>query len=292
MRLAIASGKGGTGKTTVAVNLATILAGLGQEVTLADCDVEEPNAHIYLGADWLYQEQQSVPVPQIDTSACLGESCLKCVQECRFKALIWMVDAVMVFPELCHSCGLCQYLCPSGAISEGIRNIGLLRSAKSRGISLVGGLLRVGEAMAPPLIKRVKETADANAGLQIVDAPPGASCPVIASVEDADYVVLVAEPTPFGLHDLRLTVELLKSLRLPFGVVINRDGMGDGRVDDFLAEADIPVLARLPHSQKAASISSKGQLLVERHEDFLGYFEQLWSAIQSFSPRVESSESR
>ncbi len=280
MRLAVASGKGGTGKTTVAANLAAYLTKKGQTVSFIDCDVEEPNAHFFLNPIWKNEEDQFVPVPQIDQETCLGESCQKCSQECRFNALIWMVNSIMVFPELCHSCGLCQYLCPVDAISDTTRNIGTLRIGESNGIKMCGGLLRIGEAMAPPLIKKVKDAAD-QSDIHIIDAPPGTSCPVIESLDGCDYVVLVAEPTPFGLFDLQLTVQLMNKLNYPFGVVINRDGMGDEKVEEYLQKENVPILARLPHTDAAARAYSKGRLLIEEFPEFDNYFEELWNNISA-----------
>ena len=280
MRIAIASGKGGTGKTTVAVNLACYLQNLGQQVTLLDCDVEEPNCHYFLTPEWDFQQAHNVPVPQIDHSACQGESCLKCVQECRFNALIWMVDHIMTFPELCHGCGLCSYICPEGAISESTRETGIMRGGKARGIQLYSGSLNVKEAMAPPLINRLKSLAP-DTETVILDAPPGTSCPAVATIHDADFVVLVAEPTPFGLHDFKLSVEVLKQLGLPFGLVINRDGMGDGSLLAYAEGEDIPILARLPHSREAAFAYSTGSILIEEISEFRDLYRDMANSINS-----------
>ena len=285
MRLAIASGKGGTGKTTVAANLAVYLSSLDKRVSFVDCDVEEPNAHFFLQPRWSREETQTVPVPSIDEEACLGESCRKCIAECRFNALIWMVRSVLVFPELCHSCGLCEYICPANAVSFTTRDIGTLRLGQGKGAHLSGGLLRIGEAMAPPLIRKVKAAAPAG-DVQIVDAPPGSSCPVIESLEGADYVILVAEPTPFGLFDLRIAAELMRKSKHPFGVVINREGMGDEQTERFLEAESIPVLARFPYSPEAATSYSRGELLIETQPGFRELYDQLWSALQA---RVEEA---
>ncbi len=280
MRIAIASGKGGTGKTTVAVNLACYLQGQGREVTLVDCDVEEPNCHYFLSPEWDFQQAHDVPVPQIDHQACRGESCLQCVRECRFNALIWMVNHVMTFPELCHGCGLCSYLCPEGAISETTRETGTMRCGTARGIRLCSGSLNVREAMAPPLINRLKTLAPER-GTVILDAPPGTSCPAVATVHDADYVILVAEPTPFGLHDFKLSVDVLKQMELPFGLVINRDGMGDDSLLRYAEKEGITVLARLPHSREAARAYSTGGILIEEMPEFAEQYQNMAETLQA-----------
>ena len=280
MRIAIASGKGGTGKTTVAVNLACYLRNLDREVTLVDCDVEEPNCHYFLSPEWDFQQPHNVPVPSIDQDVCRGESCLLCVRECRYNALIWMVNHVMTFPELCHGCGLCSFLCPEGAISETTRETGMMRCGSARGIRLCSGSLNVKEAMAPPLINRLKALAPERETV-ILDAPPGTSCPAVATVHDADYVILVAEPTPFGLHDFKLSVDVLKQMELPFGLVINRDGMGDNSLLDYARQEGISVLARLPHSREAAKSYSTGKILIEDLPDFTEQYEQMVNTIYS-----------
>ncbi|NCC24530.1 MAG: (4Fe-4S)-binding protein [Deltaproteobacteria bacterium] len=283
MRIAIASGKGGTGKTTVAVNLAALLAGKGLKVQLADCDVEEPNAHFFLGLEWAEERSEFAEVPEIDTGLCQGESCLACVRECRFKSLIWMAGEVMVFPELCHSCGLCALVCPAKAVSWGQRELGQYRHGLGRGVHVHGGLLRIGEAMAPPLIHKVQAEALKNpSDVLILDSPPGTSCPVIASIEDADYVILVTEPTPFGQHDLRLAVELVRQLGLPFGVVVNRSGMGgDEALDVWLRDEAIKVLARIPHSMESAQKYSSGRLLIDEDDSLTSIFETIWDSVKT-----------
>ncbi|ACS80570.1 P-loop NTPase [Maridesulfovibrio salexigens] len=279
MKIAIASGKGGTGKTTVAVNFAAYLDSLGKSVSFTDCDVEEPNAHFFLNPDLSEEKDEFLPVPAIDEEKCLGESCRKCIELCRFKSLIWMVDSVLSFSELCHGCGLCELACPADAISEGKRLIGTTSTGKAGNIDFTRGLLRIGEAMSPPLIKAVKNISP-RAEINILDCPPGTSCPVVESIDDTDFVVLVTEPTPFGLHDLNLAVQLMQTLNMPCGVVINRAGMGDDRVEKYLAEKKVPLLGSLPHSREAASSYSKGDLLYENIPGFKDEFARIWSSIQ------------
>ncbi len=284
-RIAIASGKGGTGKTTVAVNLAALASENGTPVALVDCDVEEPNCHLFLRPRWDIQEERTIPVPVVDMDKCRGESCKECVKQCRFKAMIFMAGEVMVFPELCHACGLCYACCPADALSVGARTIGSLREgeAERAPIRFVDGLLRIGEAMSPPLIEEVKaHAASAHPGaLQLWDCPPGTSCPVIKALNGADYAVLVAEPTPFGLHDLTLAVETLRHLGIPFGVALNRDGMGDDRVRDYLIREDIELLGSLPFSRQAATIYSKAELLVQKLPWLRDHYQKLLDTVLS-----------
>jgi MinD superfamily P-loop ATPase len=280
MRIAVASGKGGTGKTTLAVNMAAMLHASGKNAVLVDCDVEEPNAHLYLPVHWSKVENHIVPVPRINTAACLGEGCAKCIDLCRFKALIWMVDAVLPFPELCHSCGLCMEACPVNCIDEDTRVTGVVRhgeiaSGNLAGLEICSGEIRVGEAMAPPLIRAVKEAAKEHA-IQIWDCPPGTSCPVITSVHGADAVILVTEPTPFGLHDLTLAVALLRRMGIRFGVVVNKFGLGDDRVERYLDQERISLLGRVPHTMEAAQTCAAGSLLMEL-PGFADIFEKIWS---------------
>lgn len=286
MRIAIASGKGGTGKTTLAVNLAAMLQASGSKTSLVDCDVEEPNANLYLPAPWTEEWEHHVPVPRIDTAACLGESCSKCIELCRFQALIWMADEVLPFSELCHACGLCMAACPAKCIFEDRRVTGKVRrgvvqDGLAAGLELTSGRLRVGEAMAPPLIKAVKEAARDHAQ-QIWDCPPGTSCPVIAGLHGADAVILVTEPTPFGLHDLNLAVQLVRTLDLPFGVVVNKAGLGDDRVERYLVNENIQLLSLIPHGMEAAKACASGRLLMEV-KGYQAIFEQLWSQVQQLA---------
>ncbi|WP_320169457.1 ATP-binding protein [Maridesulfovibrio sp.] len=280
MKIAIASGKGGTGKTTVAVNFAAYLDSLGVGVSFTDCDVEEPNAHFFLNPDLSAEKEEYLPVPKIDEDKCIGESCRKCIELCRFKSLIWMVDAVLSFSELCHGCGLCELACPADAIGEGQRMIGTTATGKAGNIDFTRGLLRIGEAMSPPLIKAVKKMSP-PAEVNILDCPPGTSCPVVESIEGADFVVLVTEPTPFGLHDLDLAVKLMQTLDKKCGVIINRSGMGDDRVETYLKDKDVPLLGALPHSREAASKYSEGGLLYETIPGFKEIFADIWKAVQT-----------
>ena len=279
MRIAIASGKGGTGKTTVAANLAWILE---KPVRLLDCDVEEPNAHLFLRGEPASRETVEMPVPEVDESRCDG--CGECGRFCRYHAIVSFGKAPLVFPELCHSCGGCTLVCPRGAIRETGRRIGEIEVRRVGPVSLVTGRLDIGVAMAPPLIRAVKNRPGEDE-LTLLDAPPGTSCPVIATLRDADAVALVTEPTPFGLHDLTLAVEMVRELALPFGVVINRAGAGDDRVHRYCRQQEIPILAEIADDRRIAEAYSRGELIVAALPEYRAVFSNLWRQIQHLAKK-------
>ena len=274
--IAIASGKGGTGKTTVAVHLAACLAEQGRSVQYMDCDVEEPNGHLFLKPQIDSSVEASIPVPSIDAARCT--SCGQCAKVCEFNAIA-MINKPMVFPELCHGCGACSLACPVGAIREIPRPIGVVETGRSGSIAFVQGRLNVGEPMSPPLIRAVKARRAPNA-IALLDAPPGTSCPVVATVRGADCVVLVTEPTPFGLHDLAIAVDTLRPMGLPFGVVVNRADE-DRRVQDFCRSNTIPVLAELPDDRRVAETYARGELLFDRLPEWRERFKALWHQIEA-----------
>lgn len=269
MKIAVASGKGGTGKTTVSANLALTI---GSGVQLLDCDVEEPNAHLFLRGRETGSEVVTIPIPEVQESLCDG--CGECGRMCRYHAIASFGSAPLVFPDLCHGCGGCALVCPRGAIRETGKRIGVVETREVDGITLIQGRLDIGVAMAPPLIRAVKTHLDTKK-TSILDAPPGTSCPVIATVRGSDFVVLVTEPTPFGLNDLRLAVDMIRELSIPFGVVVNRMGAGDERVHRFCRGEDIPILLELPDDRRIAEAYSRGELVVDALPEYASHFATL-----------------
>lgn len=276
MIIAVASGKGGTGKTLVATSLALSLKD-SHKVRLLDGDVEEPNAHIFLRPVITGQEAVCIQVPRVDEKKCTY--CGKCAEVCAYNALAVLPDRVLVFPELCHGCGACSYLCPEKAISEEGRETGVVEWGNADGIEFVQGKLTVGEAMAPPVIRKVKERADGE-GVVIIDVPPGTSCPVVEAVKDSDFCLLVTEPTPFGLNDLVLAVETIRQLNIPCGVVLNRAGVGDNKVEEYCRKEKIPILLTIPLDTEIARLYSKGITLAEGMPQWRESFGQLFDGIK------------
>lgn len=275
MIVSIASGKGGTGKTLVATSLAHALRGR-MPVTLLDCDVEEPNDHIYMKARLVDSKPVTIPVPFVDESKCI--SCGMCHDVCAFNAIAVMGSAVLVFKELCHGCGACTRFCPVGAITEEPHEIGVVEQGDAGGIDFVDGVLTIGQPMAPPIIRQVKKYVGAE-GATIIDASPGTSCPVVEAVKGSDFCVLVTEPTPFGLNDLRLAVETMRELELPHGAVINRVGVGDARTEDYCREEGIPILMSIPLDERIARSYSRGVPLLEALPEYRRLFLNLWDRI-------------
>ncbi|WP_373501300.1 ATP-binding protein [Desulfococcus sp.] len=273
MIISVASGKGGTGKTTVAVNMAV---SMGAGVQILDCDVEAPNAHLFLKPTITETTPVFVPVPEIDEVKCTH--CKKCAEICRFKAIIVIGETVLTFPEMCHSCGGCMAVCPESAITEGGRAIGEIEKGTAREIAFVHGRMRVGEAMSPPLIREVRACRDPER-ITIIDAPPGTSCPAVAAMKRVDFVLLVTEPTPFGLHDLKLAVGAVRILGIPCGLVINRSDIGDDRVREYAAEENIPVLLEIPFDRKIAHAYSRGIMMVDDMPEWKNRFRELYRSI-------------
>ncbi|MHC1599327.1 MAG: ATP-binding protein [Candidatus Methanospirareceae archaeon] len=280
MIISVASGKGGTGKTTVAVNLALALS--NTPVQLLDCDVEEPNAHIFLNPAIEETKTAQTLVPTVNYELC--DYCGKCATACEYNALVVVPQKeVMVFPELCHGCGLCSLVCPQDAISEQPREIGVIKKGTSGDgtIDLVYGLLNIGEVMATPLIDQVKAELNQEKTV-IIDVPPGTACPVIAAVQGSDYCMLVTEPTPFGLYDLKLAVEVLRVLKLQFGVVINKAGIGDQNVYEYCEKENIPILLEIPHDRRIARCYSVGVPFSNEMPEWQVRFVKMMSRIDEY----------
>ena len=273
MIVSIASGKGGTGKTTVATNLAQ---SVGTHIQLLDCDVEAPNAHLFINPSFEDSRTVFLPVPEVDEDRCTY--CGKCAQICQFKAIAVVAQNILVFDELCHSCGGCWEVCPESAIQEGRRELGVIEKGRSNGIEFIHGRLRVGEAMSPPLIKKVRAYQDSQK-LTIIDAPPGTSCPVIAAMKESDFVLLVTEPTPFGLYDLKLAIGAVRMLDIPMGLVINRSDLGDDRVREYAHQEGLPILMEIPFDRQIAEAYSRGEMLVavmpQWKERFLALYDKI-----------------
>ena len=289
MIIAVASGKGGTGKTTIAVNLALSLM---SNVQVLDCDVEEPNSHIFLNPEIEETKPAYTLVPTVNYESC--DYCGKCAEACEYNALVVVPQKeVMVFPELCHGCGLCSLVCPQGAISETSREIGVIKTGVSgdgSSVDLVYGMLNIGEVMATPLIDQVKAELN-NKKTVIIDVPPGTACPVIAAVQGSDYCILVTEPTPFGLYDLRLAVEVLRVLKVPFGVVINKAGIGDRKVYEYCEREGIEILLEIPYDRQIARFYSEGVPFVkempEWKEQFVGIIDTIFRTTRSHRINTE-----
>ena len=294
MIIAVASGKGGTGKTTVATSLALALLEDGGNTTkraepidspqllFLDCDVEEPNAALFLKPSMDHHQDVGILIPEVDFDRCTY--CGRCAEVCVWHAIAVVGRRVLVFPELCHGCGSCTLNCPEEAIHEVLHVMGTLESGHAGPLAFGHGILNVGEAMAVPIIRQLKGRmmGDPDRRVTVLDASPGTSCPVVETMRGADFVLLVTEPTPFGLHDLRLTVQVARDeLGLPVGVVVNRDGVGDAGVDEYCAAEGIPVLMRIPLDRRIAEAISGGEALVRALPEYRPQFLRLWDQILS-----------
>ncbi|MDH4241406.1 MAG: ATP-binding protein [Phycisphaerae bacterium] len=285
MKIAVASGKGGTGKTTIAVNLAKTAEGLGHKIQYLDCDVEEPNGHIFLKPYIENAKAVTVEVPEVDSKQCTG--CGKCGEICQYSAIIHLKDSsVLTFEQLCHSCGGCFLICPAGAIRPKQLSIGEIESGRSDNISFVQGKLRIGNVRTVSLIKEVKKHIE-DGCLAIIDVPPGTSCPVVEAVKGADFVLLVTEPTPFGLNDLKLAVGLVRKMNLPFAVVINRYGIGDKEVEQYCQAQKIDICLKLPDDRRIAESYSTGQITVDVLSEYKEEFSELYEYTKSIKAGID-----
>ena len=282
MKIAIASGKGGTGKTTVSTNLTSLIAE-SNNVVLTDLDVEEPNSGLFISGKTLHEEDKFKMIPEWKNDECI--LCGNCQKVCNFNAVMKLGEMIMVFPELCHGCYACSELCPTKSLPMIPKKMGELKHYKSGNLDFIESKLIIGEEQAVPLIKQTIDYVDENFQKKIIkifDAPPGTSCPVIEATKDADLILLVTEPTPFGLHDLILAIDTMKELKKEMGVIINRFGIGDANVEKYCEEHDIPIIAKIPNMRKIAEIYSEGNLIYSRIPEVRTQLENIISFISNY----------
>jgi len=276
--VSIASGKGGTGKTTVATSLVLSIGSIeDSKVQFLDCDVEEPNAHIFLKPLVKKFEPVCVLIPKVDESKC--SFCGKCAEICVYNAIAVFKGKVLIFSTLCHSCGGCSLLCPTKAIMEVNKEIGIIETGNFNSMQFIHGILNIGEVLSPPLIKAVKRHINFK-GSVIIDAPPGTSCPVIEAIRGSNFCILVTEPTPFGLNDLILAVEVVKKMDIPFGVIVNRANLENSEIENYCSRENIEILMKIPYSRNVASAYSKGIPLVEIIPQYREKFVQMFKLIK------------
>lgn len=275
MRITVTAGKGGTGKTTLATNLALALKER-YPVQFLDCDVEEPDAHIFLQPELKTQHPVYIKIPEVDESKC--SFCGKCVDLCQFNSIAVFGENVLVYPELCHGCGLCSLACPNDAIIEKNNQIGLIETGTSNGFQFLQGKLKVGEPMPTPIIRELKKRIKPNA-VVILDSPPGTACPAVEAIYKSDFAILVTEPTPFGLHDLKLAIKVCNNLNVPYGVVINRHGIGDAGVDEYCKQNGISVLMRIPDNRNIAELYADGIPFILEIPEWADQFVNLYKKI-------------
>jgi len=276
--IAVASGKGGTGKTTVATNLAYAASALGRKVQYLDCDVEEPNGHIFLEPQITGSREVAIDVPQVDLAKCTA--CGKCGEICQYGAIVCIKEHVLTFEQLCHSCGGCIRVCPADAINAKPLKIGDIELGKAGDIDFVSGRLQIGNVRTPALIKEVKKQIKQDC-LTIIDVPPGTSCPVVEVVKSVDFVLLVTEPTPFGLNDLKLAVELMHEMNLPFAAIVNRFGIGNEEVEKYCEAKNIDIIMKLPDDRRIAEAYSSGKMIIEQLPEYKNCFVDLVKAVES-----------
>jgi MinD superfamily P-loop ATPase len=282
--IAIASGKGGTGKTTIATNLARYVADSGEKVQYLDCDVEEPNGHIFLKSKIDLTKQVTIDVPEVDSKKCTG--CGKCGEICQYSAIICIKENVLTFEQLCHSCGGCMRVCPADAIKSRPLHIGDIELGKAGNVDFISGKLCIGNVRTPSLIKEVKKNIKQDC-VAIIDVPPGTSCPVVEAVRRADFVLLVTEPTPFGLNDLKLAVDLVRKMCLPFAVVINRYAIGYEEVDKYCGLENIDIVMKLPDDRRIAEAYSTGQMIVDVLSEYKKEFSKLYEYIKIAKAEID-----
>lgn len=277
MKIAIVSGKGGTGKTTVATNLANVVSKKSR-IQLLDADVEEPNSHLFLDIEYLEREEVKLLIPQVDNEKCTR--CGKCAESCQFGAISVFNTGVLVFDNLCHGCGLCKMVCPSGAISEKEKTIGSIKLGKiNDNFSFGTGLLNIGEPSGVRIIRKLKKSIDKSKTV-IIDAPPGTSCPVVETLRGIDYAVLVTEATPFGLHDLKLAVDLVNEMGIPSGIIVNRASSDYTEVEEYANSNSIPVLEKIPFDRDIAVAYSNGKLFTDIKPEWKERFEKVYKEIE------------